>query len=441
MTETTDLRISTQSPSQWGRILSIAVPRSRYDAVRSDVARDLRKRVTRPGFRKGHVPAAIVERDFASRIEESTLERIIPEACDQAIRREGLEILSQPRVQNLVLDDPESVRFDVALEIQPRIELRPIDGLKGSRWTAVVADEHLDRALEDLREEQAQLADVEREAQDGDFVVVAYVPLAEDGTERADQRVENYPFRLGAGDVVTEFEAAARGRRVGESARVAIAYPADHEDPTLAGRTVAFQVEVRAVKEKHLPALDDDLARDLGFEDVAALRQRVRTDLERRVGEESQRDLRESLVDHLLRDNVFEAPQSMVEQFLEVVRNDWEERQQRLRMPPPDDAQRQEFLAATRPAAERMVRRGLLLEHVARQYGITVSEEDVDKWIEERVLAGGSRGAELRAFFADGRRRRRLRSDLVEDRVFEFLTSKAEITEVAPTAAPGAGGE
>ena len=441
MADTTDLEVSTHSPSQWGRVLSIAVPRTRYDAVRAAVARDLRKRVVRPGFRKGHVPAAIVERDFAERIDESALERLIPEACDQAIQREGLEVLSQPRVQNVVLDDPQAVKFDLTLEVRPRFELRPLDGLAATRWKLTLGDEHVDAALGALREEHAQFVDVEREAQDGDLVVVAYVPLDDEGNERDDQRVENYPFRLGAGDIVAEFEAATRGRRAGETAPAQVAYPADHEDPALAGRNVSFRITVRTVKEKRLPELDDDLAREVGVEDLASLRVQVRADLERRAGEESRRDLHESLVDHLLQQNAFEAPQSMVEQYLEYVGKDWEGRQQRLRMPPPDAAQREEFLRAARPAAERVVRRGLLLDQLATQHGIAVSEEDVDKWIEERVLASGSRGAEVRGFFSESGRRRRLRSDLVEDRVFEFLVGNANITEVERTATPGAGGQ
>jgi trigger factor len=426
----TDIRVSTRSPSQWGRVLSIEVPRARYQSVRDEVARDVRKRVTRPGFRKGHVPAAIVERDFAAHIDETALERLIPAACDQAIAHEGLDVLSQPRVQNLSLDDPDAVRFDLELEVRPRLELRPLDGLQGTRWTAAITDAHIDRALDELREEHAQFVDVEREARDGDIVVVAHAPLDDSGAPRAEQQVENYPFQLGGGNVVAEFEAAARGRRASESARAEIAYPVDYEDAELAGRTIPFQVTVRAVKEKRLPALDDDLGRTLGLDDLAALRQQIRADLERRIASESERDLRESLVDHLLRDNTFEAPQTMVEQFLDVVRKDWEERRERLRQGPPDDAQRQEFLQAARPAAERMVRRGLLLDQLATQHGIAVSEEDVDSWIEERVVAGGSRAAEVRAFFADVRRRRRLRSDLAEEKVFAFLAGKAQVTEV-----------
>lgn len=434
MTAETEIRWSTTSPSQWGRLLTFEVNRSRYAAVRDEVSRDLRKRIVRPGFRKGHVPAALVERDFAERIESTTLEKLIPEVCDHAIREEKFDLIGQPRVQNLSMDDPEVVKFEVTLEVRPEVEVKTLDGLKGTRWVAPVTDEHVTGALSDLRDQQAHFADVDREARDGDYVLVSYVPLDENGTEKTEQKVENYPFHLGSGSVVPEFEAAARGKKVGETAPASVFYPETTQDPELAGKTVAFTVTVQAVKEKRLPAADDEFAQELGLENLEALRARIRADLERRVAEESEKDLRESLVEHLLGANPFEAPVSMVEQYLEAVRSDWTERGRRANQPPPEPAQIEAFDREARPHSERFVKRGLVLDAISKQHGIAVSEEDVDNWIEEKVQAGGSETAEIRKFFSDTRRRRRLKSELEEDRIFEFLKGKAQIEEVQRTA-------
>lgn len=434
MTAETEIRWSTTSPSQWGRVLAFEVPRSRYAAVREEVTRDLRKRVVRPGFRKGHVPAALLERDFAERIETTTLEKLIPQACDQAIQQENFDLIGQPRVQNLNMEDPEVVKFEVLLEVRPQLDMKAVDGLRGTRWVAPVTDEHVTGALNDLRDQQAQFADVEREARDGDYVLVSYVPLDENGAEKTEQKVENYPFHLGSGGVVPEFETVARGKKVGESGPASVFYPETTENPELAGKTVAFTVTVQAVKEKQLPAADDEFAKGLGLENLEALRARIRADLERRVNEESEKDLRETLVEHLLVENPFEAPGSMVVQYLEAVRNDWVERGRRAHQPPPEPEQIEAFDREARPHSERFVKRGLLLDAIATQHGITVSEEDVDNWIEEKVQAGGSEAAEVRKFFSDSRRRRRLKNELEEDRIFEFLKGKAQIEEVQRTA-------
>src|SRR5262249_55070611 len=161
----------------------------------------------------------------------------------------------------------------------------------------------------------------------------SYVPLDGDGNERPSEKVENYPFQLGAPGAVPEFEQAARGRRAGETVTTSIDYPAATENPEWAGQRVGFHVTVQAVKEKRVPAADDDLARELGLQSLDELQQRLRADLEHRLQEESEKDLRESLVDHLLGANAFEAPASMVEQYLEAVRHDWEERGRRAHVP------------------------------------------------------------------------------------------------------------
>ena len=436
-TDPGELRVSSVSPSQWQRVLSIEVPRERLEAERARVMRDLRKRTARPGFRKGHVPAAIIERDFAARIESDALENLVPQVCDQAIRSQNLDVVSTPKVENLVLDDPQVVRFDLVFEVRPSIEIGSLEGLGATRWVSSVTDEDLASALESLRQQQAQFVAVERPAQDGDFVWVSYVSLDEQGRERATQKVENYPFELGAGGVVAEFETAVRGLGAGDSGRAEVRYADDHDNSELAGKVVAFILTLQSVKEKHLPPLDDDLARDLGLENLEAVRTRVRADLERRQAEESEHRVRESLVDRLIERHPFEVPGSMLGTYLEAVAADYDERHRRMQSQP-DPQEREEYLSRTRPAAERAVRRQLLLEQLAQQHGLTMTEADVDKWIEERVQAGSPDVAQARAYWADSRRRRRLRGELTEERVFTFLESKAEIAEVRrPPSSPG----
>jgi len=436
--QTEDLRVTTTESSQWGRVLSIEVPRDRYEATRARVLRDVRRQVTRPGFRKGHVPTAIVERDFADRIQSDALGEFIPAVCDQAITHAALEVISQPRVRNLVLDDPAVVRFDVELEVRPKITLGLLEGLNATRPLMPVDDTHVDRALEEIRSSHAQFVAVEREARDGDVVQVSYVPLDEAGQPRTAQRVENQPFELGAHTVVEEFENAVRGRNTGDSAEASIQYPDDYGDANSAGKRVAFLLTLQAVKEKRLPELDDEFGRDLGAESLADLRARIRSDLERRWRDESDRELRESLVDALIAAHGFEVPPSMAERYREAMWSDYEERARRAGQTL-DDEQRQRFQEAMQPVAERAVRRGLLLDAVSEQQHLDASEEDVDRWIDEKVEAGGSGATEVRAFFAERTRRRRLKNELTENKVFEFLQSRANITEVQRTSAPEIG--
>ncbi|HZM17305.1 MAG TPA: trigger factor [Candidatus Krumholzibacteria bacterium] len=423
-----ELKVQTTNASACGRILSIEFPRRHFEAERERVLRELRKRVVRPGFRKGKVPLALLERDFAERVRADALEKLIPEVTNRAIAQEGLDVISVPNVRTLDLEHPEMVRMDVELEVRPRLPALALEALRVEAWKPEVREADLEQALASVQEEQAQYVSVQREARDGDFVVLSYVPLDAAGKEVVAQRVENYPFQLGEGEVVAEFEAATRGLTPGQSAKAEVQYAADHENKEVAGKLVAFLLTLQDVKEKHLPALDDELGRDLGLENLEALRQKVQADLERRMAEASERDLREKLVDGLLTAHPFEVPPSMVQRFLDLVVEDYEERHRRMRLEVAPD-KREALRQSAQPSAERAARRALLVEHLATLHELQATAEEVDKWIEEKV-PDGPEAPRLRRYFADAERRRRLRHDLTEDKVFAFVKSKAQVVEV-----------
>jgi trigger factor len=431
------LQVSVESPTQWGRVLTIEFARGRYDEEYERVVRDLRKRVVRPGFRKGKVPRQLVERDFGERIRADVLQALIPDVCDRAFKQERLDVISTPSVRTLDLEHPDTVRLEVELDVRPRIEFAPLENLQAERWITHVTDADTEAALQRLRDQQAEFVAVDRQAVDGDFVNVTYVPLDDAGNPQVSQQVENYPFQLGQRQVVAEIESAVRGLAVGGTARADVRYEPDGNTPGDAGKLVALLLTVKEVKEKRLPDLDDELARDLGQQDLEQLRSRVRADLSRRQAEENDRMLVEKLVDGLIAANPFEAPQTVVQRFLEAMESDFEARYQRAHRTLAD-ADRQTFRNAARPEAERAARRTLLLEAIRTQFQIEVSEEDVDRWIEERVQAGGSESGTIRAFFAEPNRRRRLRNEMLEHRVLEFVRSKATIREVPRPAEPGA---
>jgi trigger factor len=424
-----ELKVTTANSSAWGRILTIEFPRRHFDAERERVLRDLRRRVSRPGFRRGHVPKEILERDFADRIQADALDKLIPEVCSRAIVQEGLDVISVPSVKTLDLDHPERVRMDVELDVRPRFIVGNLEGMRVERWIPEVQESDVAQVLTRLREQNAHFETVQRPAQDGDFVLLSYVPLDASGRERTTQKVENYPFQLGEGQVVPEFEAAARGLAAGATARAEVRYAPDHENPEVAGKLVAFVLTLKEVKEKHLPALDDDLARDLGQENLEALHRWVREDLVRQLAEESERDAREKLVDAILAANPFEVPRSIVARYEEAVLADYDERHRQMRVAV-DAEKREQLRTAARPAAERAARRALLIEHVGNVQELQATEEDVDRWIEEKVQARGSEGPRLRAYFQQRERRNRLRNELTEEKVFTFLKGKAQIVEV-----------
>ncbi|UCE02782.1 MAG: trigger factor [Candidatus Latescibacterota bacterium] len=430
-----ELQVTTAAASGCARVLTIEFARGHYDDERERVLRELRRRITRPGFRKGKVPRDLIEREFGERIRAESVENLIPAVCQQAIEQEGLDVVSTPNIRTLDLENPQAVRMEVEVDVRPRLQLVALEALRAAEWRPEVRDEEIEQELERVREQNAQFEAVERPAQDGDFLLVSYVPLDEQGEERTGQRVDNYPFQLGEGQVVAEFEAAVRGLSPGETARAEVQYAADHDNQEIAGRLVAFVLTLKEVKEKHLPELDDDLARDLGVDNLETLRERMRDELERRLKQESERDLREKLIDAMIAAHPFDVPATMVEKYLDAVTAEYEERHRRMQVEV-EPQKRDEFRTSARPSAERAVRRMLIVDHLQTEHDLRASEEDVDNWIEEKVQAEDSEPARVRGFFADPDRRRRLRNELSEERVFEFVKSKAQVETVPRPQAP-----
>lgn len=430
------LRTAIESPSQWGRILTIEFARQHYDQEYERMMHDLRKRVVRPGFRKGKVPRHLIEHDFGDKVRQDVLQALLPDVFNRAFEQENLDVIAS-NLRTVDLDNPESVRLELEVDVRPRIELAPLDTLSVERWTGSPSESELDAALQQLRDQNASFVAVERAAAEGDFVNVSYVPIDDDGKEVSTQKVEDYPFQLGAGQVVAEIEAAVRGLTMGQTARANVRY--ESRDATAASasgsvKTVSLLLTVKEVKEKRLPELDDELARDLELENLEALRHQVRENLSRQLEEQSQQVLDARLVDALIAANPFEPPSSTVETYLDAMRQDFAARSYRANRDP-DEAERQTFEQVARPEAERAARRTVLFDAIRSKHDIDVSEEDIDKWIEDRVEAGGPESGKIRAFFSEPRHRRRLRSEMLDRKVFELLRGQATIRDVPrPTA-------
>jgi trigger factor len=150
-----DLQVTTVNASRWGRILTIEFPRRELETERGNVLRDLQKRMVRPGFRKGKVPRAMVEKEFGEQLQQDALEKLLPEVCIQAIEQEKLDVISRPTVKSLDLDHPELVRVEVELDVRPEIHLEPLESLQAQRWTPQATDDDLAKAMESVIEQRA----------------------------------------------------------------------------------------------------------------------------------------------------------------------------------------------------------------------------------------------------------------------------------------------
>ncbi|HUG42238.1 MAG TPA: trigger factor [Longimicrobiales bacterium] len=411
------MKVDVEKPRDWSRRLIITVPAERVEQERRQVASQIAKRLRVPGFRKGKVPASVVQKQYGQDIEAQTVERMINTAYRDALRQEGFDPISQASVEDVHYHAGEELRFKVEFEVRPEPPLERLGGFSVKRPPARVGDEEVDRVIRRLREEKATWSQLEGgKPGEGDRSKVEITPLTGEGGERPEPR--QYDVVLGAGEILEEIDRAIRTLEPGEEGDFTITLPAAAGESE-GEKDHRIHVRLLGAERAELPEADDAFAKGVGeFESIDALRSRVREDLGAEAEREADRDVRRQLVGQILEANPFEAPPSLVDQYLDGL------------LQAPKDADPGEVAHAkeqARPAAEYAVRRMLVIERVAQLESLHATEQDVDARVQEIAADNDMDVAEVRRQLVQSGRLQALASDLTERRVFDYLKSLSTI--------------
>jgi len=394
---------------------------SELDRAFAAVGREARLR----GFRPGRAPRPVLERVFGERVRRDVLERLIGESLQQAVEAHRLAVVGTPDVEAEGLTPGQAFRYAATIDVRPVIEVRDLSGLRAARPTSAVADAEVAEVLESLRQSVAQLRPVEDRTivEAGDVVTVDLTSRV-DGAEPV--RREGVMLEAGAGSFPLALERQLVGQPLGARRSFDVTYPPDHPNRSLAGKRVHFEVELKELRLKELPPLDDDFARDHGrCDSLGELRARVRADLEQRAARRAEAIAREAVLDELIARHAFEVPPSLVERRGDALLASLD-----LQLPA-EGAEREEAVARLRaeirPRAERDVRADLVLEAVAAHAGISVSDDDVAAEVAALAAREGQAPERVRAFYDRPEARAALRARLVRERALAHVMSHATI--------------
>ncbi len=407
--------------------------REAYDRVSERYA----KNANVPGFRRGHAPRSVVRSRFKGEIRSEVLRELLPDAVNEAIDKHSLPTLGEPNVQldNEALErlGEGSISMKVGVEILPEVKLDNYKGLEAVRRVRPVTDADIDRMIEGLREASASLQPVEnRGAALGDTVTVTFQGKFLDHPEEEDIKAEDVDVVLGGEGVQQEFTDNLLGIRPDEEKTFEVTYPEDFSAKSLAGRKVEYKAQVTAVRTKELPEFDDEWARSLGdeFESVVVLRQRIREDLTKRAAAEADHRLRNDVMRKLLETHKFEVPQTLVEQQtshrLESVVRDMigrgvDPRSAELNW----DGARSEL----KEQAEEDVRATMLLEQIAEEEQIKVSDEEVEAELDAIVATSRQPKEQVRAALTKDGGDRSIATSLRNRKAIDLLIENASVTE------------
>ncbi|MBI2371177.1 MAG: trigger factor [Deltaproteobacteria bacterium] len=420
------MKVQVEELSPVRRRLVIEIPAEVLREGIERAYRDLQRRVRVPGFRPGKVPRPLLERRYGASVAEEASREVIGRSLRQALEEHGIQAVSEPLVER---ESPvgEPLRFTATVEVKPRIEALDYRELPVERGRAAVTEEEVSRELRRLQEEHAKLivpAEGHR-IEAGDFVILDYEATGEGRalSKRADLWIE-----VGAGRFVKEVEEALVGLCAGARGEVTVTYAPDAPNEALRGKAVRFAFEVKEVKVKAVPALDDEFARDLGQADLAALRATVQEELRRRAEERVEEEAREQLVDRLIERNPIEVPLAMVEAKLHSMlqRTDSRLRAQGYSLEQLGvdvEKMRREY----EPGAARLVKADLLLEGIAAQEAVTVSAEEVEARLREIARRSNRPLEATKALYDSKGLLSSLRTELQQEKVLDFLMRSAKI--------------
>ena len=418
------MKVDYKELEGWKRSLDVEIPVEDVNRHFDRLVDDFRRRMAVPGFRKGRAPKDMVMQNLGPSIEEEFLRKVIPDAYEQAMQTVSAVPVSQAQIENLHYKQGEPLRFTAVFEVRPEIHPRDYTGLSLRQEMVEIADEDVDGVLAGLVERAAEYPLVEGEAGPRSIVMVDYEAVDSQGKVIPDGRQKDYPVELGAEGLLPEFERGLAGARAGESRTLTVNYPPEFRNQKLAGQSIRYTMKIKEIRDKKLPTLDDNLARErFGARDLEDLKSRVRLQMEGEERLAARERLEGSLVDEVISRNDFTPPESMVEEILESVVE-----RARSETPKASDEDIARLRDAYRSAAARAVKRQILWDAVARAEKLEVSDADVEAEILRILEAPGAREAgrdeqTLRA----PRNLSRIRSALEDRKVFDFLLQGAKV--------------
>ncbi|HEV8329759.1 MAG TPA: trigger factor [Nitrospiraceae bacterium] len=420
------------------RALKIEVP---ADEVTQRFARayvELNRQVNIPGFRPGKVPLALLEKRYAKTVEEDVIRSLVPDFYDKAIRQAGIVpvLVEIPPLDRVKIKKNEPFTFTATVEIKPKIELRdykspsPIS-LKPDKRT--VTDEQLDRGLEVLREQQARLeaTPAGHTIVDGDYIVLDMqgtldgAPL--EGTKKEGQlhKVGSHAFVLGL-----EIDSHVRGKIDGDVLEIPQPYPANHPDPRVAGKTILFALTIKSVKEKKLPALDDEFAKDCGpYNSLQEIKDKLRHGMEQALKREIEDTYKDTIIKRIVETHHFDLPETLVERELEAIIRQHVQQRKAAAQESPGTEDLTSLRQEHRNEAARRVKLGLVLEAIGEKEGLTVTQDDFNAEIMRLASELKMPAADLVKMIKAGGQESidELRTRILADKALDFVYRNAVI--------------
>ena len=373
------------------RELVLDVPAEDVSKAFRRVTREFQKYAKIPGFRPGKVPEAVIRRRHANEIRKEVIDSLLPEHFNQAVRELGVAPVGQPQVTELTVDEGSPLHVKAVFEFIPAFSIEGYKDVTVPKPPVDITEDEVTQELEQLRESRATIEPVEedRAMVEGDWAQITYKGTVDGEPEAEPIAGEDTLVEIGGKDTVEAFSAALRGARAGQTINVSAAYPADYPEKRLAGKTVDYTIDVKGIKKRNLPEVNDDFAKEVGaFESLADLDKRIRENLSNRKRRSVEGETKDHLFAALIERFPFPVPESLVQEQIDA-RLERGLRALAAQGMEPDQMRKLDFgrlRAAQRDSAVAEVKSSLLLARIANEENVSVSDEELDREIHIAAL-------------------------------------------------------
>lgn len=410
------------------RELAISLTSEQVNKVLSEVLEDIRKTAKIPGFRPGNAPLDIVQKHYEKDAMDEVKRRIIPEAYQRALEEHNVAPVSYPEVSGLIMDPSGGMTFKAKVDVYPEIKLRKYKGLKATREKVSVTDAEVDEAFLRIRNIHAEFTEKDGPVDKGDFGICDIEAFI-DG-KAITKKHNNMWIEANKDSSLLGLGEELCGMKKGERKDVEVTLPENYPDKKYAGKQAMFNMEIKDVRVKKLPELDDTLAKKLKKENISEVREEFRSELMERKAHNSKVNMKNQIMEQLLKGHFFDVPGAMVERQLDVL---VERAQSELAEKGVDketiESQKDELKKRLKGDAEKKIRLYFILNEIANENKIAVEDEEVDNWLKSLADSYNQPFEEVKKYYKEKDLIDGLKEQLREGKTLDFLLSEASVTE------------
>lgn len=420
------MKVTIEDLSFIRKKILVEIPLENVKKAVDDEYKYLQKNTNIHGFRKGHIPRQILERHYKKDVEANVKTKLIDDSYPVLIKENEIPVVARPDIENTSeIKDGLPFTYTATVEVRPVLKIEGYKDIKVKGEDVSVSAEEIDDIINSMREKHAVFKDIEGEvgARDGHLVSVEFSGTMDDKPIEG-AAAKNYSFVIGSGTLLKDLEDAFIGMKKGTERSVDVKFPETYKNKTIAGKTGNFKISLKEIKEKILPELNDEFAKDADYENMEQLREKVKADLLRYKTKGEEERIKKEIVTELIAKNKFEVPQSLVEHYYKyLIMQVYESLEKGLVFKEDMELSHEKFTAKYAKMAEDLVRQDIIVDSIAKEQGFAISDNELDDKIRELAEIAKEPFEALKSRMEKEERIEKIKEGLLEDKVFAMMLS------------------